>query len=516
MRIWRAAYGTRSGLSLTPIFVLDTLATHILTMHCYLSLKDEAVIQATAAHDELVAELEQVGLSTADILKGHDHGKSVFTHARMEELMNDENNAAFIDPHQPNVANVFVAGGTNLGCVYIWKFSYGELYNLIAKARPAFSADLDVAQLPIDDGLHLYSLLQSSSAAIVHVSISSVLYPLSPNIDAIARVEGSTSSNSKRCIVLTTSDTQRIVRTHCDCGDSSALTNTTGASFVLCGESIFESTVVSCHFFENPQPEDVLSRLRRPQTGDEHTTGKQRHELDHMVSTSLVENFLHYFESKRRERRKRRQLEVQVAQALSALSLNAPSMEAEQVKQEQQAIMRWLEQVERDDTELRCAHLLACTSNGDIYIFLSDELTRQSLSSSLRPSTATAAAAAAAADQQLVASKGTNGTSSSPTANVSGAHKGHIRREEESPLSPISAMRANIIKQTIAPEPDTTANGPPHYDTDETPFRRSLPVRRTANEESSTRNPSPRAERGKYFYVADCLPVSCRCGGRRD
>jgi hypothetical protein len=227
-----------------------------------------------------------------------------------------------------------------------------------------------------------------------------------------------------------------------------------------------------------------------------------------MVSTSLVENFLHYFESKRRERRKRRQLEVQVAQALSALSLNAPSMEAEQVKQEQQAIMRWLEQVERDDTELRCSHLLACTSNGDIYLFLSEELTRQSLSSSLRPSTGTASTAAAtAADQQLVISRGTNNTSSSPAAaGVGGAHKGqlYVRREEESsPLSPISSMRANIIKQTIVPEPGSSANGsgrpqePTHYDADETTSRSDLQSRRAADESSSARRPSPRTERGK-------------------
>jgi hypothetical protein len=148
--------------------VLDTLATHVLTMHSYLSLDGAAVSKSTDAHDELLAELEHVGLTTADILKGHDHGKSVFTHARVEELMKDEKSPAFLDPSDPDIANVYIAGGTNAGCVYVWKIPYRDLYRSVSTVVPLY----DFLSAP-REGKLLHSLLQSSEHPIVHVSISS-------------------------------------------------------------------------------------------------------------------------------------------------------------------------------------------------------------------------------------------------------------------------------------------------------------------------------------------------------
>jgi phosphoribosylformylglycinamidine (FGAM) synthase-like enzyme len=70
--------------------VLDTLSTHVLTLHSYLSLDGAAVMRADAAHERLAAELELSGVTSDCVKQGNDHGKSALANARIQELLRDK------------------------------------------------------------------------------------------------------------------------------------------------------------------------------------------------------------------------------------------------------------------------------------------------------------------------------------------------------------------------------------------------------------------------------------------
>ena len=201
---------------------------------------------------------------------------------------------------------IYLAAGTSSGCVFVWKFSYNELVEVL---KAGSGSEGQSGYYIVDDGKKLHSLLQSSEHSIIQVSLSSAFDP-----EALSKIDtdtdihtllnkaqrsghGSASSLVQR-VLLSTADTQAYVRTHCETDTineslqaqvrlathsvaglvsksipgtlaipfelersavASAINSLGGGPVTFCGESHFDNPVVTCNFRDGISPVTFLS-----------------------------------------------------------------------------------------------------------------------------------------------------------------------------------------------------------------------------------------------------------------
>jgi len=228
VRIWGISCSSSVGLKATPIFVLDTLSTHILSLNAYLSVVSS-----------------QFG--------GGDNTSSTSTIASLsdDKGMNKQGQLKY---RTGSGSSVYIAAGTNIGAVYVWQIPTSVIFAMATSTRKPKL---------IDDGSCLHSLVQTSDRPIVSVALSLSTHP--------SVHKRKTMFGFAPGIVLAASDTAGCVRTHRQCddelhspthsprnkgaaGDISKSNSGSTHPITVTGEAFFPNTVVvACAFQENPK-----------------------------------------------------------------------------------------------------------------------------------------------------------------------------------------------------------------------------------------------------------------------
>ena len=169
VRIWTVSCCSRNGLKMIPCQLLDTLSTHILSL-CTYELTDK------------VQEMAIARTISARRLMNNDND-------RHEDLMTaysakDIPNYSMTEQEEMNTCkSIYIAAGTNVGTIYVWKLSLVNMIDSLMSADASTNttnvsaSKSSITRKPnefsIDDGTALLSLLQPSDKPIVHVSVSS-------------------------------------------------------------------------------------------------------------------------------------------------------------------------------------------------------------------------------------------------------------------------------------------------------------------------------------------------------
>lgn len=209
VRIWRVSCSSSTGISMTPAMVLDTLSTHVLSLNAFLYTDRYALAKINRVEtfsNRATRSLSRASSFSSVFTLG---GPDTDTEADQTQQVNNENAAK----------SIFLAAGTSVGTIYVWKLSYPDVHNAISPASVGdgegdVKVDTTVAQprtIVSDDGTKLYSLLQTSDRPIIHVALTAyptVSLPLSPGLSPAGK---SAQEGSGGDIVLAASDTQGVV-----------------------------------------------------------------------------------------------------------------------------------------------------------------------------------------------------------------------------------------------------------------------------------------------------------------
>jgi WD40 repeat protein len=262
VRIWRVTCSSSAGITMTPAMNLDTLTTHVLSLNAYLY-----------TDRYLLAKFHRLeSLSTASTPeKGNSSFRFNFANTDTAKGEKSENGVL-------TAKSIFLAAGTSVGMVYVWKVSYVDLLNLLTPVEAR------VAPL-VDDGTRLYSLLQASDRPVINVTLAAFPFsevnvsPLStPSRGGGGAGLHSLAAASAGDIVLAASDTAYTVHiftpeklpaaTTTDASPAAA-TNTSGSErnpLLRVGEQAFSSPVVCCSFppaYPNPVVEPPVTPSNR-------------------------------------------------------------------------------------------------------------------------------------------------------------------------------------------------------------------------------------------------------------
>ena len=213
VRIWRITCCSRAGITMTHAMNLDTLSTHVMSLSSY--LYTDRFLLAKNSRVE--------GFSKTLHMNMHESFVSQYSYNTQEE--HDEKKKA----NTINAArSIFLAAGTDVGTVYVWKINFMEVMTAIESLPETLprspSSSPRHAPLPViqdtrivisDDGTKLYSLMQTSDRPIIHLTINAFPsdgIPLSPGNSFKSRQDLLDFANaSAGDVVLAASDTQGAV-----------------------------------------------------------------------------------------------------------------------------------------------------------------------------------------------------------------------------------------------------------------------------------------------------------------
>ncbi len=296
VRLWRVTCSTKTGLSISPLMSLDTIATHILCLNTYLdySLISERDPRVQDAYDTANVTRRKKGIYsfsliesarriTTDMSIGGKHYREKSISDGVSSTTVDDDLIPFktligqpVYMHTSGYALIpsalYLAAGTSLGAIYVWKIGYDDIVDMLGQVYDRNGRK----NMIIDDGRRLHSLLQTSDRPIVHVALSAAVDVNAGDTQAttssgktvhVRDVLRKRSSRPNR-IVLVASDTQGDVRTHCEI-DVNTINDKKAKSFylsrneastssgnnvkgpiTLCGQASHSSPVISCTFKE--------------------------------------------------------------------------------------------------------------------------------------------------------------------------------------------------------------------------------------------------------------------------
>ena len=273
VRLWKVVCGSTAGLSVTAFRTLDTVPTHVLSMHSCLILGGGEVKYNKQRRTKLFDDINnicggnallalsaistagtdreigmQTGSGSESEKKSGNSEYQKFSNVPLDEFVDSaglqqskvssqilkaqrlfEENQDSLYFDSTSHSSVYLAAGTNTGCVYVWKFSYSDLQGdcNIDKSSTSINDKNNMiasgAQGNGDNGGYiLHSLLQSSQYPIVQIALSSAPDPDTVEVADIGRDSSPNDdvySNSKERsyrMVMVTSDTHACVRTHCE------------------------------------------------------------------------------------------------------------------------------------------------------------------------------------------------------------------------------------------------------------------------------------------------------------
>lgn len=259
VRIWRVNCSTKEGLVVTPMLVLDTLTTHILSLSSFLDEdvttdRDKRLQNVHTAQRVVGLDSLKRGTSVSAVVDysssnkidndsrrrtiGREKNLAKKTYEREQHTFSSTTTAATTSASStPNILNMplpspiedeeityraligpsknstrrvfehsnfalvpttlYLAAGTNLGAIYVWKMEYDSFLNLMGRGylNPRGGGNQDIL---LDDGRRLHSLLQSSDRPIIHLSLSSAIdttrFEDSPRFSTTAEIDVSVSS----------------------------------------------------------------------------------------------------------------------------------------------------------------------------------------------------------------------------------------------------------------------------------------------------------------------------------
>ena len=236
VRLWRVRCSSHSGIACSPLMVLDTLSTHILSLAVFLH-EDREAAAAIRRTELLLAQEQQQSpsmVSPSQLAAMRAQGYASFTGRSQQQAASEERMQEKI----LGARSIFLAAGTNAGTIYVWKLPYTMVRDRACAAPatgPAAAAIATVGgegipaeeQFLRDDGRCLHSLLQTSDRPIIHVALSNMpLSSLLPdtltspsNASHTAGASGVPGAGggeggSGGDVVMAASDTQGIVRVY--------------------------------------------------------------------------------------------------------------------------------------------------------------------------------------------------------------------------------------------------------------------------------------------------------------
>lgn len=192
VRVWKAVYCRTKGLVITPYCNLDTTTTQVLSMHSYLiptaaeHIKTENIRQQLYQAINEMCSGDAISMIKKFLRLNSDLNTASNDNGNISARKIGQNNAPYpTSTNSTGVSNVrqslllyqqnrqrtcidllsdssvYVAAGTSLGFVYVWKFSISEIINGIPNVQSTY------------ENRRLHSLLQSSEYPIVQISLTS-------------------------------------------------------------------------------------------------------------------------------------------------------------------------------------------------------------------------------------------------------------------------------------------------------------------------------------------------------
>jgi hypothetical protein len=195
VRLWKIECCSEEGMTASIFCNFDTTSTHILSMHsCFISNQSSSDWN----RENTLANTPSRGL-----LRVADNSNGVSSERDKLAISNTAENSELLKySYRGNSqelygadASVYLAAGTNTGCVYIWKILLSDLETAAATSNNAIRNHCDN---------ELHSLTQSSEYPVVQIAIS---------LESIRRTMDLDSAMHRLLIV--TSDTCACIRSHC-------------------------------------------------------------------------------------------------------------------------------------------------------------------------------------------------------------------------------------------------------------------------------------------------------------
>jgi len=250
IRLWKIKCSTREGLGIYPLLSLDILLTNVLSLTC--SLEENIFMEGDHRLINYMDKLKN-GKKTAAEIAGKRKQKF--------KILGKDNYELY-KGYGMVPCNIYLAGGTNFGSVYLWKFDFNTVVNMITE---------ETNKIFNDDGSYLHSLVQSSDRPIIHLALTTAAdrydYEDVITIDTpIIEILHKYSARTKR-VVVAVADMIGVVRAHgeiemleTDDDDDAEINFSSNASLssskrnrkknvlALIGESVYDSVVVGCSF----------------------------------------------------------------------------------------------------------------------------------------------------------------------------------------------------------------------------------------------------------------------------
>jgi len=178
VRVWTISCSPKSGISVEPAFILDTLSTHILTMTSLLHV-DTAVRAKILAVDELLRTRNTLSTSDRSTASPSPSRASPAAVSRASPTASSPpRDIASVDRTMrlDKANSVYLACGTNAGTLYIWRMDFEALRQslLVRAATTGGQKQLSYTASDFirDSTSMLYSLLQASDRPLIHVSMA--------------------------------------------------------------------------------------------------------------------------------------------------------------------------------------------------------------------------------------------------------------------------------------------------------------------------------------------------------
>ena len=193
VRLWKVECCSEDGITASLFCNFDTTSTHILSMHsCFIS---------NQARSDWNCENTLANTSSRGLTRVAENSNNGSNERNKLAISNTAENKTLKYSYRGNSqelygadASVYLAAGTNTGCVYIWKILLSDLETAAATSNNAIRNHCD-------NGLH--SLTQSSEYPVVQIAIS---------LESIRRTMDLDSAMHRLLIV--TSDTCACIRSH--------------------------------------------------------------------------------------------------------------------------------------------------------------------------------------------------------------------------------------------------------------------------------------------------------------
>jgi WD40 repeat protein len=190
VRVWKVVCCSRTGISMTPAYTLDTVATHVLSLHSYLMLGDVPLSHSMGAGEQLYDDINDICGGNALITMANENSSITETSETHRDLYDTPHKDKIIVQKTPKKvaaqifkagklfqhkrnsiymdctsnSSIYLAAGSNTGCVYLWKFLYDELQTYV-------TGNCDLNFTPDDGSRYVYVCIYIYTYIYIYICI---------------------------------------------------------------------------------------------------------------------------------------------------------------------------------------------------------------------------------------------------------------------------------------------------------------------------------------------------------